>query len=240
MTSRLLGEKSGLFSSDSRFRLAANGGGSQRLHRTHTHTHTDGLKKKRKWHNLLVSKVKCQTWGHWPAAGRQQRNTQSEQIPPSTQTWICVLLLVHVNQSWWQTLRPPRVRGWICCYLLWFRASWERAEDGATQAGIRHPSPQEIKVNNRDLTSCSSNLIMLWSESLQLPVWGSKCVSAQRRRRRRRSARSNASDGIVHYNSLIFLCIHVMWQHLNRWIIWWIMSSVCDLWIFLIVFKYVS
>lgn len=34
-------------------------------------------------------------------------------------------------------------------------------ENGATQAGTRHPSPQEIKVNNRDLASCSRNLIIL-------------------------------------------------------------------------------
>lgn len=41
------------------------------------------------------------------------------------------------------------------------RAALERVENEATQAGTRHPSPQEIKVNNQDLTSCSRNLIIL-------------------------------------------------------------------------------
>lgn len=62
------------------------------------------------------------------------------------------------------------------------RAALERVENGATQAATRHPSPQEIKVNNQDLTSCSPNPIILRSDGLQLRVRGSKCVTTRGRR----------------------------------------------------------
>lgn len=100
------------------------------------------------------------------------------------------------DRSWWQILCPRYIRVRSCCHLLWFRAKqprWEKVESGAPQAGTRHPSPQEIKVNNRELTSCSRNLIMLWSESLQVRVWGSKCVSTEEEVKWVKHIRSNHS-----------------------------------------------
>lgn len=106
-------------------------------------------------------------------------------------------------------LRARYVCTQICCHLpCFFRANeprWERVENGATQAGTRHPSPQKIKVNNQDLTSCLRNLIMLRSERWRLRVRGSKGAEAKRVKR----VGSNHSLGQL--DSIIFIQTRKKW-----------------------------
>lgn len=94
------------------------------------------------------------------------------------------------DRVWWQILplqMHAHMSGFLAAFsgLVWRRhvelAERERrTELAGRQAGAHHPSPQEIKVNNQDLTSCSRNLIMLWSESLWQCVCERRCVCIYR------------------------------------------------------------
>lgn len=148
---------------------------------------------------------KCQTWGRWPAAERLVKLhcppdlSLARRVSLSTNTkliFVDELWAAAGDRSWWQILRPRYICVRICCHLLRFRAKqprWEKVERGAPQAGTHHPSPQEIKVNNQGLASCSRNLIMFWSERLQLRVWGSKCVYSEEEIKQVIQLRSNHS-----------------------------------------------
>lgn len=117
-------------------------------------------------------------WGlHWPCLVKS-----SPYADPCTHVWLssCFLWL-SVKEACW--------------------TGWEREENRVgSQAGTHHPSPQEIKVNNQDLTSCSRNLIMLWSESLWQCVCEQRCVCIYRIR-----------VSVLHHNpnplSLLRVCV---------------------------------